>query len=114
MEQRALRTAGQTNPNLPSDTIALNSFNILPGAAFMLIDEPDPRVWIAEKVDRNGEHERVYVWAHDGTHFNENQPAMAGHGEHRAFDLDYCYNVALVGLVLNYTDPDDNNWGTQV
>jgi hypothetical protein len=92
------------NPNLPTDSVGLSAFNLIPGAAFMLIDQPDPRVWVAEKVVRDENFERVSVWAHDATH-NPDLPFE------QAFNLDYCTQVALVGIVVNPTDPDDNNWG---
>ena len=107
MSSLAMAQARDNNPHLPHDTVPLSAFNIVPGAAFMLIDQPDPRVWIAEKVARDAAFERVSVWAHDGTHDETLE-------HEQAFNLDYCTTVALVGIVVNYTDPDDNDWGTTV
>lgn len=92
------------NPHLPTDTVGMNAFNLVPGAAFMLLDQPDPRVWIVEKVARDVNFERVSVWAHDGT----NHPDLPNES---AFNLDFCTKVALVGIVVNHTDLDDNDWG---
>jgi hypothetical protein len=109
MPSLASARANEANPNLPHDIVPLNAFNIIPGAAFMVIDEPDPRVWIAEAVDRDASHERVYVWAHDGSNADLESKVLSFR---RAFDLDYGTNVALIGLVVNHTDPDDNDWGS--
>ena len=103
---------GQDNPNLPVGlTIGLDAFNIVPGAAFMLIDQPDPRVWVAMRVTRDngglGPDERVYVWARDASH-DDDGPITT---HQRAFDFDYCTKVALIGIVVNHDDEDDNNWG---
>lgn len=97
------------NPNLDStESLGLRAFNIIPGATFMLVDEPDPRVWVAEKVSRDANHETVSVWAHDASEsFTESDLA----GE-RAFVLDYNSTVALVGLVVNHDDLHDTDWGT--
>ncbi len=95
----------QTNPNLPSETIGLRSFNLIPGATFMLIDEPDPRVWVAALVARDVDRERVYVWAHAANLPNDDS------NFERAFSLDFNTLVALVGLVVNPSDLDDNDWG---
>lgn len=96
--------AGQANPNLPHDVVPLDAFNLIPGAAFMLIDQPDPRVWVAEKVSRDADLERVSVWAHVGDSHNYLAAEIA-------LNLDYCTKVALVGIVVNPSDPDDSNWG---
>jgi hypothetical protein len=100
---------GQDNPNLPHDVIGLRAFNLVPGAAFMLIDQPDPRVWIAEKVSRDAATERVSVWAHDGTNADIEDQHLAFE---QAFNLDYCTLVGLVGIVVNPDDPEDNDWGS--
>lgn len=92
------------NPHLPLDTIGLDAFNLIVGATFMVIDEPDPRVWVVERVVRDEQFEIVSVWVHDGT----NDPDL---GNERAYVLGYCTKVALVGLVVNADDNDDNNWG---
>ena len=103
------RIPGQDNPHLPADTVPLDVFNIIPGAAFMLIDQPDPRVWIAEKVARDVDFERVSIWAHDGT--DADQDANNSLAHEQAFNMDFCTKVALVGIVVNHADHDDNNWG---
>lgn len=92
------------NPHIPNEFVGLNAFNIIPGVAFMLFDQPDPRVWIAERVARDANQETVSVWAHDGTH----NGYLANES---AFVLGYCSKVALVGTVVNPSDPDDNDWG---
>lgn len=104
-------TPDAVNPNLPRDTIGLRAFNLIPGAAFMLIDEPDPRVWIVQHVSRDLNHERVNVWAHDGTNASD-EAAFKGSSDHLALNLDFCTLVALIGLVVNPGDPDDNDWGS--
>jgi hypothetical protein len=96
-----------TNNRLPHRYLKLDAFNLVEGAAFMLTDQPDPRVWVAEKVYRDGNFEIVSVWAHDGT-----QDEVLGHEQ--AFRFGYNQKVALVGIVINPQDVDDNNWGTEL
>ena len=96
------------NPNLPSESIGLDAFNLIPGAAFMLIDQPDPRIWVAEKVVRDNNFERVYVWAHC---LDRDVAGDFDLATEIALNLDYCTKVALVGLVVNPGDPDDDNFG---
>lgn len=96
--------ADQANLNIPFASVRLDAFNLIVGAAFMVYDEPDPRVWIVEKVYRDGDFEDVSIWAHDATN-NEHL------GNEKAFLFGYCSKVALIGLVINPEDPDDNNWG---
>ena len=101
----------EANPNLPHDTIPLNAYNLIPGAAFMVVDEPDPRVWIVEKVGRDVNFERVYVWAHDGTFAQDQDGNVAFE---KAFNFDFNTTVALVGLAVDPSDPYDNDWGTSI
>lgn len=98
----------EANPNLPHDTLPLNAYNLIPGAAFMVVDEPDPRVWIVEKVGREEHFERVYVWAHDGTNMRDERFDFTGE---KAFAFNFNTTVAIVGLVVHPSDPDDNDWG---
>ena len=101
----------QDNPHIPSgDTVGLRAYNLMPGAAFMVIDEPDPRVWIAERVARDSNFEQVYVWAHDGSG-HPLADDKNGLSTERAFSLDFNTLVCLVGLVVNPDDRDDNDWG---
>lgn len=95
------------NPNLPTETIGLDAFNLRPGVAFMLIDQPDPTVWVVVHADRSGtlaDDERVMVWARDAVD-------AEGDVRHLALNLDYCTKVAMVGIVVNEADDCDNNWG---
>jgi len=92
------------NHNIPTAHLPIRAFNLVIGAAFMVPYAPDPRVWIVERVVRDEHFERVFLWAHDGT----NHPDLA---REMAFDLDFCDQVALVGLSVNPSDPDDNDWG---
>lgn len=95
----------QANPFIPAgDTIGLRVFNLTSGAAFMLIDEPDPRVYIVERLVRDVNFETVSIWAHDATEQED-------FAKERAFHLDFNATVALVGICVNPTDPDDNDWG---
>jgi len=89
--------------------IPLRAFNLMPGAAFMVLDMPDPRVWIVEKLVRDDNFERVYIWAHDGTESGDLDLVTE-----KAFDLFYLDQVALVGLVANPEDLSDNDWGTRL
>ena len=112
MSSLRISQANEANPNLPHDVVPLDSFNIMPGAAFMLIDQPDPRVWVAERVSRDINFERVYVWAHDATNDGDGTASSAaGLSTEIALNLDFCHKVGLVGIVVNFEDPDDNNWG---
>lgn len=106
MSSRLIANAGQANPNLPHDVVPLDSFNIIPGVAFMLIDQPDPTIWVAVSVARSSVHEDVSVWAR--THNGE---ASVHDDNHRAFVLDYCVKVGLVGIVVNPSDLGDDNLG---
>ena len=101
--------AGDCNPHLPTDLVPLDAFNIIPGVTFMLIDQPDPRVWVAERVSRDVNFERVSIWAWDAS--NADQGLDSGLAHEIALNLDYCTKVAMVGIVVNNTDHDDNNWG---
>jgi hypothetical protein len=97
-------TDNTANEHLPLDVVPMDAFNLIPGAAFMLIDQPDPRVWVVEKVARDQNFESVSVWAHDVTEA-DHLPRES------AFVLGYCVKVALVGIVVNPHDDSDNNWG---
>lgn len=108
MSSLRISQANEANPNLPHDVVPLNAFNLIPGAAFMLIDQPDPTIWVALSVARSSSFEEVSVWArtHDG------ETAAAYDDNHRAFVLGYCTNVGLVGLVVNPSDLGDDNIGS--
>lgn len=100
---------GQSNPNLPAgDTVGLRAFNLMRGAAFMLIDQPDPRVWVVQNMDRDVNTERVYLWCRDATNLQDQD---GSYSFHLALNLDFCTLVALVGIVANPDDDDDNDWG---
>lgn len=98
-----------SNPHLPTNNFVLfDAFNLVEGAAFMVLDEPDPRVWIVEKHVSDAVFERVYLWCHDGTFTYQEQPDLVFQ---KAMDYDYSHKVALVGIVHSPGNPDDNNWG---
>lgn len=93
--------------NLPNHFIPLDAFNLIPGATFVTFDSPDPRVWVVEKIIREDDFEQVHVWAHDAS----NASSGGGLASENAFRYPYNHQVALVGLVVNPEDADDNNWG---
>jgi hypothetical protein len=101
----------QQNFHVPSDAVAIRAFNLVPGVAFMDIDQPDPRIWVVERVERDSNFERVYIWARHG-----NMAALgSAWGDisvpNKAFDMDYCHRVCFMGITLNPGDADDTDFG---
>lgn len=91
-------------PNLPDQFVHLDAFNLMVGAAFMLTDQPDPRVWVVEKLVRDSDFEIVSVWSRvaTGDDYLPNESAFRFH---------YMEKIALVGLVVNPSMHDDCNFG---
>lgn len=99
----------QDNPNVPADAPALRAFNLIPGVAFMSVDEPDPRVWVVMRQELDDNFERNDIWARCAN----DEDRTLGLARHKAFSLHYCDLVAFVGIVRNPEDDSDNDWGTE-
>ena len=102
----------QDNHHVPAEAPALDAFNLGIGAAFMVTSEPDPRVWVVVRICRDSTFERVYIWARNANMYELGTQWGDLSIPTKAFDFDFNHKVALVGLVVNADDPDDNNFGT--
>jgi hypothetical protein len=90
--------------------IPVNAFNLQPGVTF-ITDEMTTTgfaVWVTMSVARAPHSERVFVWARRADEVTETPGDSV---DNRTFDFDYCTPVGVVGNVVNWMDPDDNDWG---
>lgn len=93
--------------SLPN-SLQLRAFNLLRGAAILNTD--DGSVWVVmEDPARYPEVEMIRVLARRADIPRESPRDTV---EAKYMHFDYCDEVILVGLVVNESDLDDNDWGT--